>query len=235
MVPDVIESLPEIRERRTPIAGVLEGRLWMLVSGTLLTLVILERWVLSVHSFGFDVWAAHVGMSHKAWPIWDITRVYQQVGRPLVAIGEVLVMFAWLWRRAGRLTALGLGIVLVASVINGVIKIICGPTPLWQVLPHHVGTNFPSGVVTFMTASVGYVALVALRLGRRRMGVLLAIAIVGAGPARVVGGQHLISDVFGAYMLGSAWLIVGHAYLRKLSQTVEGEPAWQVAAVEATA
>jgi membrane-associated phospholipid phosphatase len=76
-----------------------------------------------------------------------------------------------------------------------------------------VGTNFPSGVVTFMTATVGYVALVSWRMGRRAVATALVVAIVGAGPARVLGGQHLISDVLGAYMLGLGWLALAYAYL----------------------
>ena len=192
--------------------------IYLTASATLLALVFLERWVLSVHSFSFDVWSAKVGMSHKAWPIWDITRLYQQVGRPLVAIGEVLVMGAWLWRSsgggaAGRRAVGGLVVALVASAINKAIKIVWGATPLWRTLPHHVGANFPSGVVTFMVASVGYVALVGWRQGHRTVPRLLVLAIIGAGPARVIGGQHLLSDVVGAYMLGIAFLILASRYL----------------------
>lgn len=182
-------------------------------SALLLLAVIAERWMLATHLFPGDTWAAQLGMSPKPKLIWDITRVYQQVGRPLVAIGEVAAMLAWLWRRAGHREIKGLGIVLLASLTCGLIKILCGPTPLWTVLDHHVGTNFPSGVVTFMTATVGYIALVAWRIGRRFVPIALVVAIVGAGPARVVGGQHLISDVLGAYMLGLAWLLVAYAYL----------------------
>jgi membrane-associated phospholipid phosphatase len=182
-------------------------------SAALLLAVIAERWILVAHLFPGDTWAAHVGISYKPQLIWDITRVYQQVGRPLVAIGEVAAILAWLWRSAGRREIQGLLIVLLASLTCGVIKILCGPTPLWMVLDHHVGTNFPSGVVTFMTATVGYAALVAWRTGRRLVPLALIAAIIGAGPARVVGGQHLISDVLGAYMLGLAWLLLAYAYL----------------------
>jgi membrane-associated phospholipid phosphatase len=215
----VTTSAPEAQEQQpnpepeapTKERGFLARRaVWSIL---LLALVILERWLLSLHNFPLDPWAARIGMSHKPWPVWDITRLYQQVGRPLVAIGEVIVMVLWLWRRAGRRATQGLLVALMASATNGTIKILCGPTPLWKVLPHHVGTNFPSGVVTFMTASVGYIAIVAWRRGGRAVPIALALAIVGAGPFRVVGGQHLISDVVGAYMLGLAWLLLAHAYL----------------------
>ncbi len=187
-----------------------------LASATLLLAVIAERWLLARHTFPADPWGARLGgqmiASHRPWAVWAITRIYQQVGRPLVAIGEVLVMFAWLWRTSGRRAAQGLVIVLLASATCGLIKIICGPTPFWMALDH-VGTNFPSGVVTFMTATIGYVGVAAWRGGRRALALTVLLAILGAGPARVIGGQHLPSDVLGGYMLGIAWLLPACVYL----------------------
>ncbi len=202
-----------------------------LCSATLLLLVILERWLLSRHTFPGDAWAGQLGMSPKPSLVWAVTRVYQQIGRPLVAVGEVLVMSAWLWRSGGRRALQGLAVALMASATCGIIKIICGPTPLWMELAHHVGTNFPSGVVTFMTAAIGYVAVASWRQGRRGMPLVLVVAIAGAGPARVLGGQHLLSDVLGGYMLGAAWLLAAYAY----AYTVDGvrrsgrQTSWRIA------
>jgi len=204
----------------------------LICSAVLLLAVIAERWLLASHLFPGDRWAAAIGMSHKSRMIWDITRVYQQVGRPLVAVGEVAVMLAWLWRRAGRREIQGLFVVLLASASCGVIKILCGPTPLWMVLDHHVGTNFPSGVVTFMTATVGYIAVVAWRLGHRAVPIALAVAILGAGPARVLGGQHLISDVLGAYMLGLAWLLLAYVYVVTPTRRGRRRTAWTMPSFE---
>lgn len=201
-------------------------RAWLLCSVTLLLVVAAERWLLAQHVFPGDRWAAGLGTAHKPWVVYAITRVYQQVGRPLVAVGEVLVMVVWLWRSAGRRAAQGLLIGLLASATCGLIKIICGPTALWMTLSHHIGTNFPSGVVTFMTATVGYVGVVAWRQGRRIPPILLLVAILGAGPARVLGGQHLLSDVLGAYTLGVAWLIVAWLYLVGAGDRPEPGPSW---------
>jgi membrane-associated phospholipid phosphatase len=230
----VTTSTPRTREAR---ARRIYAR-GALCSVTLLLLVIVERWLLSRHTFPGDTRAAQLGMqlvmTHKPSLVWAITRVYQQIGRPLVAVGEVLVMFAWLWRAAGRRAAQGLLIVLLASATCGLIKIICGPTPLWTAL-YHVGTNFPSGVVTFMTASFGYVALVALRQGRKVLPLVLFLAILGAGPARVLGGQHLPSDVIGGYMLGMSWLILAYVYLVAPHSRIQGEAPWSMASAEAPA
>jgi membrane-associated phospholipid phosphatase len=198
---------------------------WPLCSATLLLLVIAVRWLLSLHPFPGDAWAAQLGASPKPWLVYAITRAYQQVGRPIVAMGEVLVMLAWLWRTSGRRAAEGLLIALLASATCGLIKIICGPTPLWLAL-HHVGTNFPSGVVTFVTAAGGYVGAVAQRQGRRVTAAAVIMIIAGAGPARVLGGQHLLSDVVGGYMLGIAWLIAAHRYVVGPDHRVQKEAAW---------
>jgi membrane-associated phospholipid phosphatase len=231
-VPQTLEI--DIAETRQPATATRSAAHYRLLScsALLLVAVIAERWLLVSHLFPGDRWAAAVGMSHKSWLVWEITRVYQQVGRPLVAVGEVAVMLAWLWRRAGRREIQGLFIVLLASVCCGVIKILCGPTPLWMVLDHHVGTNFPSGVVTFMTATVGYVAVVAWRHGRRGVPIALVVAILGAGPARIVGGQHLISDVFGAYMLGLAWLLLAYVYLVAPAGRARSQAAWAMPSFE---
>jgi membrane-associated phospholipid phosphatase len=186
---------------------------WLLCSAMLLLAVFAVRWLLWVHgAFPGDPWAARLGASHKPWLVYALTRAYQQVGRPIPAFAEVVVMLAWLWRTGGRRTAQGLLIALLASVTCGLIKAICGPTPEWLAL-HHVGSNFPSGVVTFVTGAGGYLGIVARRRGRMIMSVVVVVLIAGAGPSRVLGGQHLLSDALGGYMLGAAWLIVAVIYL----------------------
>lgn len=182
-------------------------------SGVLVAAVLAVR-LLETHvsPFPWDVWAARVGSSHKAWLIWELTRVYQQMGRPLVAVAEVLAMLAWCWRSAGRRTALGLCVVLMASLACGAIKTLCGPTPLWLSL-HHVGSNFPSGVVTFVTATGGYLAWVAHRQRRRLLSAVLVAIIAGAGPARVLGAQHVATDAAAGYVLGIAGLLWARAFM----------------------
>jgi membrane-associated phospholipid phosphatase len=217
----------------TPMRRWYPPQVWLLCSVALLLLVIGLRLFLGHRAFPGDAWAAQLGVAHKPWIVFAITRVYQQVGRPLVAVGEVLVISVWLWRNGGRRVTQGLLIALLASASCGVIKIVCGPTQMWLSL-HHVGTNFPSGVVTFMTASVGYLGAVAWQQGRRLTAVLLLTAIAGAGPARVLGGQHLLSDVLGGYMLGSAWLIAACVYVFAPGRRLAEDPAWSVAGLEAS-
>jgi membrane-associated phospholipid phosphatase len=234
MVAAVLDTSSTPQVRRGGVNRSNPTRAWLLCSATLLLLVIAGRLLLSLHPFPGDAWAERLGASPKPWLVYAVTRAYQQVGRPVVAMGEVLVMLGWLWRASGRRAAQGLFIALLASATCGVIKMVCGPTPLWLAL-HHVGTNFPSGVVTFVTAAGGYMGAVARRQGRRIAPVLALLFIAGAGPARVLGGQHLLSDVFGGYMLGTAWLIVAYVYMVRPGHRTEAEPAWNIAGVEALA
>lgn len=208
----VLDTSPTLQEQPRRLSRSYSPHAWLLCSATLLLLVIAVRWQLTLHPFPGDAWAARLGASPKPWLVYVITRAYQQVGRPIVAICEVAITIAWLWRTGGRRAAQGLLIALLASAICGLIKTICGPTPLWLAL-HHVGTDFPSGVVTFVTAAGGYVVAVTWRQGRRITPAVVILIIAGAGPARVLGGQHVLSDVVAGYMLGMAWLIVAYRYL----------------------
>jgi len=228
----LLETPPAPPLARGRVARRLPASSWLVCSGALLLLVVGLRLFISKQAFPGDSWAAQIGASHKAWLVYKLTRLYQQVGRPLVAIGEVLAMLAWLWRADGRRAAKGLLLALLASLTCGVIKIVCGPTPLWLSL-HHVGTDFPSGVVTFVTASGGYLAMVARRQGRRLMPTVICLVIAGAGPARILGGQHVLSDVLAGYMLGAAWLIVAYRYLIRPSFQLNEDHAWNIGALEA--
>ncbi len=212
MVAAVLDRVATDRDYAVGIRRRYAPQAWVLCSVALFVLVIALRLLLGRHPFPGDAWAGQVGAAPKPRLVYAITRVYQQVGRPLVAVGEVLLMLVWLGRSSGRRAAQGLFIALLASACCGLIKIICGPTPMWLSLDH-VGTNFPSGVVTFVTAAGGYLCAVAWRQGRRGMPAVVLVVIAGAGPARVLGGQHLLSDVLGGYMLGSAWLIASCVYL----------------------
>jgi hypothetical protein len=212
--PTRISATPQVHPRYVGLPRRPYGRYgWLLCSATLLLVVIVTRLLLALHhEFPLDLWAARLGDAHKPRLIYVITRVYQQIGRPIPAICEALAMLTWLWWTSERRVAQGLLIALLASATCGFIKTICGPTPMWLSL-HHVGSNFPSGVVTFVTAAGGYVAAVAWRRGRTVIPAVFLVIIAGAGPARVLGGQHLISDALDGYMLGAAWLIAALTYM----------------------
>jgi membrane-associated phospholipid phosphatase len=61
---------------------------------------------------------------------------------------------------------------------------------------------------------------------------VLGLAILGAGPARILGGQHLISDVLGAYMLGLSWLLLAYVYLLTPVRRARRQVPWAMPSLD---
>jgi membrane-associated phospholipid phosphatase len=174
-------------------------------------LVALRVWLAKVGPLPGDRWAAvHF---QQPWlrspPMKALATFYQSLGSPVPAltigaVGLALVVLVTLQGERGAFG--GLVIACLAVPANGLLKLAFGPTALW-VETGRGGTNFPSGHVSFVTAVIGYLGLLCWRRGYHWLTVLAALLIAGVGPARVVGGEHLVSDVIGGYLLGFALLI----------------------------
>jgi undecaprenyl-diphosphatase len=94
--------------------------------------------------------------------------------------------------------------------LNALLKLLSGPTPLWSGT-YHAGLNFPSGHVAFVTSVVGYLGWVALRRQQPAVAALALLVVLGMGPARVLVGAHLVSDVIAGYLVGAAVLVLALA------------------------
>lgn len=187
----------------------------LLLSGILVMLVIaLHVWLIRVGPIPGDRWAAY--RFSAPWTerpfVQHITAFYQALGLPAVAIaitslaGLVLLVL----RRFREI--LGLAIACTAVAVNGLLKLIWGPTPLW-VATHHHGANFPSGHTTYATVVFGYLGLLGYRFRRPEVVLVALVLILGMGPARVISGAHLVSDAIAGYMLGTAWLLLAFVWL----------------------
>lgn len=180
----------------------------------LLAVVGLRFWIGKVGPFPGDHWAAV--RFDQPWlrrPFTkDIASFYQSLGSPVpaLAIGALGLVLVWLQREPGAFG--GLVIACLAVPVNGLFKLAFGPTALW-LETGRTGTNFPSGHVSFVTAVIGYMGLLCWRSDRRWLTALAVVLIAGVGPARVAGGEHLVSDVLGGYMLGLALLILAGLWL----------------------
>jgi undecaprenyl-diphosphatase len=74
-------------------------------------------------------------------------------------------------------------------------------------------SGFPSGHVLEFTAFCGFLTFLAYTLlkpswGRTAALVFLGLLILLMGLSRIYQGQHWFSDVMGAYLLGSLWLVL---------------------------
>jgi membrane-associated phospholipid phosphatase len=126
-------------------------------------------------------------------------------GSPLVAIAVVGSVVAVVADQRGVRWAV---LVLAASavvVLTTALKAMFGPTPLWETA--HATSNFPSGHTAFATSLLGLLAVMARGGGSRIAAGVLAAWAAAMGPAMVVRGAHLPSDVLSGYAVGIAWLI----------------------------
>jgi undecaprenyl-diphosphatase len=186
----------------------------------LLAVIGLRLWLARVGQLPGDAWAAD--RFQNPWllssPVEAIASFYQGLASPApaVMIGAIGVVLTIAWRRQLPGAFGGLVIACVAVPVNGLFKLAFGPSQLW-VDTGREGTNFPSGHTSFVTAVIGYLGLLCWRRGGswRILTGLAGLLIVGVGPARVAGGEHLISDVVGGYMVGLALLIVAAVWLQE--------------------
>ncbi len=152
-------------------------------------------------------------------PFWnqeaaDVSVVLVGLGAPVVALALV-VMIGAILLEAGERT--GAALVVIASAVaplTAVIKPLFGEHPLQELAAI---AHYPSGHVAFVTAVFGMAALLAVAGGRRVLAACLAIPVLGIGPAVLVGGGHVASDVVGGHLLAAAWVLavlVGAAHRR---------------------
>jgi membrane-associated phospholipid phosphatase len=172
-----------------------------------LLVIALHLWLVWVGSFPGDHWALRQGQIAHPLLVRDFANFYQQLATPLVAIAIVAVALAVLFTRASLAETVGLLIACCAVPLNAILKLVLGPSPLWRTV-HHSGHNYPSGHTTFLVVVAGYLAVIAWRHERRWLTALAALLLIGVGPARVLTGIHLVSDVIGGYLLGGAMLLV---------------------------
>ena len=161
-----------------------------------------------------------------------ITRAVQSSHGP--ALDALMRGLSWMgWNpQASLLVALVLAALLLAglrwetvaaafaafgTVVGSVVKLLVyRPRPSADVV--HVFSSlstysFPSGHVLLATCFYGFIAFLMYALLKhawyRILGLtLVALIVVLMGPSRIYLGQHWFSDVMGAYVLGSLWLLL---------------------------
>ncbi len=137
----------------------------------------------------------------------------------------VLTLFALGWRREAAVTAIAASGVAIGELVKMAVQ---RPRPdehLVRVIQRLPDSGFPSSHVVEFTAFCGFLAYLAHRSmspSWRRTGAvwLLAAVIVLMGPSRIHQGAHWFSDVMGAYLLGSIWLVLCIQVYRRVGMRV---------------
>ena len=138
-----------------------------------------------------------------------------ELGNWQVVVLFCLVSTSVLWLTKRRWLIAGL----FASVGGSVFTSFLGkfafhrPRPLEAALAEH-SYSFPSGHATIAVAFYGFLGYLLIRGARQwktRVNLFFAAAILIflIGLSRTVLGVHYLSDVWGGYLLGSLWLVIG--------------------------
>jgi undecaprenyl-diphosphatase len=165
------------------------------------------RAVQDFHGPGFDAF-----MRAISW-----TGFFPQVAALSAAIITLLFAAGLRWESVSCAFA-----TLSGALAAGVKLIVLRPRPsadLVHVFAQLRSPGFPSGHVLTTTAFCGFVAFLVYTLlkpsrGRTSALVALLLFIALMGPSRIDMGQHWFSDVMGAYLIGSLWLVLTIEFYR---------------------
>ena len=161
----------------------------------------------------------------------SLMRLVSDIGTSLAWLIILTPVVAWLLlRRLPKLAAFVAVTAIGSVLLNNLIKLLVGRARPHLTDPVAVaaGNSFPSG--HSQAAIVGYAILVAVFLPavpRGRRGWLVAPAVLMVlliGFSRIALGVHYLSDVVGAYLIGTVWFI-GMASAFGTWRRDEGKPA----------
>lgn len=202
-------TVPSGRGRRTAGSGPpLLGALVLLLLVIGLHLLMVWGW-----TFPGDRWAI-ARASYSPGPfVHAFVVLFSQLGTFIPAAAILIIGGGWLLRAGRANEAIALAVAYLAVAVDALLKLILGPTPLWAAAGHTTG-SYPSGHVTFAAAVIGFIGVLGWRHGQRWLAALAALVVVLMGPARLITGIHLVSDVVGGYMLGAAGLLLALATAR---------------------
>ena len=192
-----------------PSARYLEVRTVLVSLGALVLVGAIRAWLQWIGPLPGDRYAAAHAQAPPSFDSAGVRRVtsfFSSLGTPVVASSIVLVGLVVLCFWADPRTVAGLLVACIVIPLNALLKVLSGPTPLWS-QAHEFGHNFPSGHVAFATCVIGYLGWVAVRRKLWPLALLALLLILGMGPARVLSGAHLVSDVVAGYLVGAAVLV----------------------------
>ncbi|WP_135452255.1 phosphatase PAP2 family protein [Mycobacterium sp. DL99] len=196
---------------------------------------------------GFISWSSHSGtaVDHRvldwvvtqrnAW-LTSVAAVITDLGSPaavaLIAVGAAaLIWFRTRLARPAIVVVATVGLASVASTLGKAVVRSNRPPSAVQLLAE-TDHSFPSGHVTGTAALLGILAVVVGARTGHTVGLLVcgAFATLVVAATRLYLGVHWLADVSGGFLLGSAAVLLGWAFLaRPADDTPEiGEDAVQL-------
>ena len=134
----------------------------------------------------------------------DASRYLVDLGDPAVALVIVCAVAGLALLTDGLAGAAMVVAAAGAVVVADLMKRAAGEQSI-QALPPVA--HFPSGHVTFVAAVFGMAAALAAAGRRGGVAACCVVPVVAIGPAVLVQGGHVASDVAGAYGLAAAWIL----------------------------
>ncbi len=131
----------------------------------------------------------------------------------IVSFAVIVSTLLWIWKK--RVYILPFLITISGSYLFYTVSKMIIHRPRSDVAYYiEKGFSFPSGHATMAMAFYGFLIYILLHLPRHwktKVNILFAgvLIILGVGFSRIYLGVHYLSDVWGGYLLGALWLIIG--------------------------
>jgi undecaprenyl-diphosphatase len=180
--------------------------------------VVLAVLARTVAYFTFDVTITHAIQRFNAGWFSTLMVILTWIGFPpqtyVVSLLVLLVLYASGLRWETLVSFVSL--ILSSALGLGIKSLIDRPRPatdLVHVIAQLRDYSFPSGHVLYFTTFFGFLIFLIFKLLKPSWVRTLLLLIFGSmvaliGVSRIYLGQHWASDVLGAYLLGSVWLIL---------------------------
>ncbi|MEK7157487.1 MAG: LssY C-terminal domain-containing protein, partial [Patescibacteria group bacterium] len=179
--------------------------------------------------------AADVRVENLLYAFRDFELVKVFTWITVLAKWEIIISFAttislilWLWKK--RLYIIPLWVTIAGSGLSNLIGKIAFHRSRPEVALYSENTfSFPSGHSTIAVAFFGFIIYILLRHARKweyKINILFIglVLILSVGLSRLYLGVHFLSDVWGGYLLGLLWLVIGIAISEWLNSRDKSMP-----------
>ena len=136
---------------------------------------------------------------------------FATLGSPYVALLVALAAATVVLYNVGAMPALFVVAAAAGTLLEQPLAELVGSTAAASELDFEPG-GFPSGHALFAATTMGAVAVLGARHGRREVAMVAVCVALLMGFVRATDRSHMLNEVLGGYLLGGAWLCLLVAY-----------------------